>query len=115
MSKNAWLILLVTFVGSIVAAVLTTLLKASVSSTDGLLSGYSSLRGTLLHEAPFVFSVLPAFVAVLALIYVCGLLLVRGRAGMPEKPRLVTWLILANFLVPVGSFAVMLTALMLEN
>jgi hypothetical protein len=33
---------------------------------------------------------------------------------MPERPRLVTWLILANFLVPIGSFAVMLTTLWLE-
>ncbi len=80
-----------------------------------MLSGFSYLRGTLLHEAAFVFSVLPAFVAVVALLYVGSLLLLRGRGGMPERPRLVTWLILANFLVPVASFVVMVTTLWLES
>ena len=107
MSKNAWRILLVIFFGCILAAASATLLNGSISSR-------SPLRGTLLHEAPFIFSVVPAFVAILALGYVGGLLLARGRAAMPERPRLVTWLILANFLVPVGSFAVMLTILWLE-
>ena len=107
MSKNAWRILLVTFVGCILGAASSTLLS------DVLSSG-SVLRGTLLHEAPFIFSVAPAFVAILALGYVGALLLVRGRDAMPERPRLVTWLILANFLVPIGSFGVMLTSLWLE-
>ena len=108
MSRNAWRILLITFVGCILGAASSTLLSVVISSG-------SALRGTLLHEAPFVFSVVPAFVAILALGYVGGLLLVRGRDAMPERPRLVTWLILANFLVPVGSFAVMLTTLWLRN
>ena len=107
MAKNTWRILLITFVGCILAAASATLLSDVISSR-------SALRGTLLHEAPFIFSVVPAFVAILALCYVGGLLLVRGRDAMPERPRLVTWLILANFLVPVGSFAVMLTTLWLR-
>jgi len=89
--------------------------RGFIDPLSGVISSDSALRGTLLHEAPFVFSVVPAFVAILALGYVGGLLLVRGRDAMPERPRLVTWLILANFLVPVGSFAVMLTTLWLRN
>ncbi|MBK6425530.1 MAG: hypothetical protein IPF82_04795 [Blastocatellia bacterium] len=115
MSNNAWRILLFTFVGSPLAAVLSNILGDSVTSPNGVLSGLSFLRGDLLHEAPFVFSVLPAFIAVAALFYVGGLLMVRGRDAMPERPRLVTWLILANFLVPIGSFAVMFATLSLEN
>ena len=107
MSKNVWRILLFTFVGCVLAAVLSTVLK-------GVIFGRSPFGGTLLHEAPFVFSVLPSFVAILALGYVGGLLLTRGRDAMPSRPRLVTWLILANFLVPIGSLAVMLTSLWLE-
>jgi hypothetical protein len=115
MSKNAWRILLFTFVGCSLAAALSSALEDSITSRNGMLSGFSYLRGTLLHEAAFVFSVLPAFVAVVALLYVGSLLLLRGRGGMPERPRLVTWLILANFLVPVASFVVMVTTLWLES
>lgn len=115
MSKNAWRILLFTFVGCSLAAALSSALEDSITSRNGMLSGFSYLRGTLLHEAAFVFSVLPAFVAVVALLYVGSLLLLRGRGGMPDRPRLVTWLILANFLVPVASFVVMVTTLWLES
>lgn len=115
MSKNAWRILLFTFVGCSLAAALSSALEDSITSRNGMLSGFSYLRGTLLHEAAFVFSVLPAFVAVVALLYVGSLLLLRGRGGMPERPRLVTWLILANVLVPVASFVVMVTTLWLES
>jgi|CXWL01.1.fsa_nt_gi hypothetical protein len=107
MSKIAWRILLTTFFGCVFAATTATLL-------NGVVSSRSALRGTLLHEAPFIFSVIPAFVGLLALGYVGGRLLVRGRDAMPERPRLVTWLILANFLVPIGSFAVMVTTLWLD-
>ena len=115
MRKNAWRILLCTFVGCSLAAALSSFLEDSITSPNGMLSSFSYLRGTLLHEAVFVFSVLPAFVAVIALLYVGGMLLLRGRDGMPERPRLFTWLILANFLVPIGSFAVIVATVWLES
>jgi hypothetical protein len=78
-------------------------LQRVVVST-GLFTGHSFVREVLLHEAPFIFSVVPIIVAIGALGYVGAVLATRGRAGMPDRPRLVTWLMLAVFVLPVGLF-----------
>jgi hypothetical protein len=84
--------------------VLTALALQRIVVAAGLFTGRSFVRGVLIHEAPFVFSVLPLGVALAALSYVGAMLAVSGRVGMPARPRLVTWLILAVFVLPVGLF-----------
>jgi hypothetical protein len=51
---------------------------------------------------------LPLVAAVIALGYVACALILRGRIGLPEHPRAVTWLVLANFLLPIWLVAISL-------
>jgi hypothetical protein len=114
MSRHLWRILLMTLCGCPIVVVIALGLQRIVVAT-GLVTGGSFVRGVLLHEAPFVFSVFPLAVAIGALGYVGAMVAMRGRAGMPERPRLVTWLILAVFVLPVGLFGMQLGLAMLRS
>ena len=107
MQRQLWRILLVSLVGSPLAFVLAQALNRWAVSSQ-LVSSRSFLGGTLLHELPFLIMLLPLAAAVTALAYVASALLLRGRLGLPEHPRAVTWLVLANFLLPIWFVAISL-------
>jgi len=107
MQRQLWRILLVSLVGSPLAFVLAQALNRWAISAQ-LVSSHSFMGGTLLHELPFVVMLLPLVVAITALGYVACALLLRGRIGLPAHPRAVTWLVLANFLLPIWLVAISL-------
>ena len=100
MTHRLWKVLLVSLVGCPIAVLAIELIQASIVST-GSIRDYSMLVRNLLHEGPILLFLTPAAVALLALAYVLIRLWRQGKDGLPERPRLVTWLILANCLVPV--------------
>ena len=100
MTHRMWKILLVSLVGCPIAVLAIELIQSSMISA-GSLAKYSVFVRELLHTGPRFLLVIPAAVALLALVYLGTKLWCQGKAGLPERPRLVTWLILVNFLVPV--------------
>ena len=100
MTHRMWKILLVSLVGCPIVVIAIMLIQSAMIST-GSLRGSSTFVRELLHEGPTFLVLLPAAVALVALANVGTRLGRHGRDGLPDRPRLVTWLILANFLVPV--------------
>ena len=100
MTLRMWKILLVTLVAPTLAVLAIELIQSSLIAA-GSLGNYSVFVREVLHTGPRLLVLMPAAVALLALAYLGIRLWRQGKAGLPERPRLVTWLILANFLVPV--------------
>ena len=107
MTRHLWRILLGTLCGCPIALVAAEALNRWAMSTK-MVSAQSFWGGTVLHELPFMITVVPVVVAVTALGYVGCAVVWRGRLGLPEHPRLVTWLIVADFVSPIWLVAITL-------
>ncbi len=105
MGRHLWRVLLATLCGCPIALVSAEAVNRWALSTE-LVSAQSYLGRTILHEMPFMITLLPLLVAVVALGYVACALVWRGRVGLPDHPRAVTWLVLANFVSPIWLFAI---------